>query len=164
LLSVLTDPAVLSDPSYFWTFSGTEPIQGNTPEVSTIAPGIEDDQVEAVSVYYQVVVSDGYGCIDTATVNVLVYNSLYAIPQLFTPNGDGANDTFKVYHTEGGVEVLTFNIYNRWGQLVYENEDGKAEWDGTQNGQAAPSDVYVYWPYSFFLPSLQLQSLPVWQA
>ena len=145
LLNVLTDPATLLDPAYAWFFSGVEPLGDNAAQISVIAPGIEDDDTEAVSVYYQVVVTDGYGCTDTASVNVLVYNSLYAIPQLFTPNDDKHNDTFKIYHTEGGVEVLTLNIYNRWGQLVYGNEDGKAEWDGTQNGQPAPSDVYVYY-------------------
>jgi gliding motility-associated-like protein len=66
-----------------------------------------------------------------------------AIPNAFTPNGDGANDVFRVVAHEGAELVTGLEIYDRWGEKVYENL-GDAFWDGTIRGKPAPSDVYVY--------------------
>ncbi len=140
-LGAFTEPDILLNPNYLWTLAGVTQV-GTSQEITTTAPGIEGEET-AVQVYYEVVITDDYGCADTARIDVLVFNTLSAVPLIFTPNNDGTNDTFKVYTTEG-VQIHTFKVYNRWGQLVYDNEDGKAEWDGTQNGQPAPSDVYVY--------------------
>jgi gliding motility-associated-like protein/uncharacterized repeat protein (TIGR01451 family) len=65
------------------------------------------------------------------------------IPNAFTPNGDGANDVFRVVAHEGSEVISSLEIYDRWGEKVYENQ-GNAYWDGTIDGQPAPSDVYVY--------------------
>ncbi len=43
------------------------------------------------------------------------------------------------------IEILEFRVYNRWGKLLYDNEDPSNGWDGTDNGEPAPSDVYVYY-------------------
>ena len=40
--------------------------------------------------------------------------------------------------------MIEFRIYNRWGQLVYDNDTPETGWDGNVNGNPAPSDVYVY--------------------
>ena len=70
----------------------------------------------------------------------------FEMPNAFTPNGDGLNDLFApiffptfITHT-----ITVFKIYNRMGQLVYNNEERDIGWDGTYKGQDAPSDVYVY--------------------
>jgi trimeric autotransporter adhesin len=44
----------------------------------------------------------------------------------------------------GKVTVESLEIYNRWGQKVYESTDQQAQWDGRANGEEAASDVYVY--------------------
>ncbi len=62
------------------------------------------------------------------------------IPNAFTPDADGINDNFSIV-CEGFANVVEFQIFNRWGQLVY---DELAPWDGTQNGAPAASDVYIY--------------------
>jgi len=67
----------------------------------------------------------------------------YEIPNIFTPNNDDSNDFFKVLK-ESGATVLDFQVYNRWGQLVYNNENGDAGWDGRFNGEPLPMDVYAY--------------------
>jgi len=70
------------------------------------------------------------------------------VPGGFTPNHDGRNDYFiPMGH---GVKMVThFQIYSRWGQLVYTAEnlplgDEKLGWDGTYNGRDMPVGTYVY--------------------
>ncbi|MCF8427717.1 MAG: PKD domain-containing protein [Bacteroidia bacterium] len=66
---------------------------------------------------------------------------MYA-PNAFTCNQDKLNDGFLIQ----GVFVKKFElqIFNRWGETVYETDDMNAAWDGNYNGAPAPSDVYVY--------------------
>lgn len=71
-----------------------------------------------------------------------------AVPNVFTPNGDSRNDSFNYVTNgipeDGDVTVIELKIFNRWGQLVYDNNDPLNGWDGQYNGNPAPSDVYVY--------------------
>lgn len=66
----------------------------------------------------------------------------FYIPNTFTPNGDGLNDTFGV--TGEAIKNFSMVIYNRWGQAVYETDNMNAQWDGTYNGIAAPQGSYAY--------------------
>ncbi|QJB41153.1 gliding motility-associated C-terminal domain-containing protein [Chitinophaga oryzae] len=68
-------------------------------------------------------------------------NNIY-IPNLFSPNGDGANDVLYVYGT--AIAQLEFRVYNHWGQLVFTSKDQRQGWDGTMSGQKQPVGVYVY--------------------
>lgn len=66
-----------------------------------------------------------------------------SIPSAFSPNGDGINDEFSV----GNYNLSSFNIqiFNRWGQLVFESSDPNFSWDGSSlNGGSVPEGVYVY--------------------
>ncbi|WP_157482793.1 gliding motility-associated C-terminal domain-containing protein [Geofilum rubicundum] len=63
-------------------------------------------------------------------------------PNTFTPNGDGANDEFRIYYKS--VKNFSMVIFNRWGRKVYESTDPAEGWDGTiANGMADPG-VYFY--------------------
>lgn len=63
------------------------------------------------------------------------------IPDVFTPNGDGINDTFYIsYLPEGSV----LKIYNRWGNIVYENGSYHNDWDGTCEGKKVSDGTYFY--------------------
>lgn len=64
------------------------------------------------------------------------------LPNAFTPNGDGLNDVFRVL--EGVYRNFQFNIYNRWGALVFATNNSANGWDGTLNGQMAPPGAYIY--------------------
>jgi len=66
----------------------------------------------------------------------------FYVPGAFTPNGDGINDTFGIQGES--IAEFTIQIYNRWGQLVYESQDATATWDGTYKGYPAPQGTYVY--------------------
>ncbi len=65
------------------------------------------------------------------------------MPNVFSPNGDGVNDLFTFY-TECAVDVLSLQIFNRWGGLVYNGHGDTAGWDGKVGSREAPMDVYVY--------------------
>lgn len=64
------------------------------------------------------------------------------VPNSFTPNGDGINDYFGV--SGEGIKNFTMNIYNRWGQLVFESTNVNDSWDGVYDGSLAPNGNYVY--------------------
>ena len=91
---------------------------------------------------YLVEVSNS-GCSFSDTVTVVVRLPEDKYPNAFTPNGDGANDTFGpvlIGHT-----LLQLEVWSRWGEKVFDSLGaGSNTWDGTINGEPAPSDVYVY--------------------
>ncbi|MBL4594142.1 MAG: gliding motility-associated C-terminal domain-containing protein, partial [Flavobacteriales bacterium] len=64
------------------------------------------------------------------------------VPMAFSPNGDGNNDMLFVYG--GGIVSLEFDIYERWGRMVFHSSDILQGWDGNFNGQKASSGVYMY--------------------
>ncbi|MGZ4157339.1 MAG: gliding motility-associated C-terminal domain-containing protein [Bacteroidia bacterium] len=71
-------------------------------------------------------------------------NSL--IPNVFTPNGDGLNDFFKVNadHINSCFDSFKINIYGIWGELIYQSTDFHFEWDGKNKGKAMSDGVYFY--------------------
>jgi len=89
-------------------------------------------------------VTDSYGCQSTAAKTVTIYTScLLAVPNAFTPNGDGLNDLF---HPLNAIkaEQVEFKIYNRWGQLIYKSNDWKQGWNGTLNGLVQAAGTYIW--------------------
>jgi gliding motility-associated-like protein len=62
------------------------------------------------------------------------------IPNVFTPNGDGINDSLSMTFDCGG----RFTVYNRWGQKVFHTEGTRISWDGKINGNPATDGVYYY--------------------
>ena len=97
---------------------------------------------------YQINISDEFGCeIDTTIEVTQKFCALY-IPNAFSPNGDGYNDFFKIYpHPLFEGEILAFYIFDRWGNVLYENKNYDFEqdsWDGTSNGKPLNPSVFVY--------------------
>jgi gliding motility-associated-like protein len=63
------------------------------------------------------------------------------IPNVFTPNGDGVNDVLLI--TAKGLETVNAEIFNRWGQKIYEWNTLNGGWDGfTASGLTAPEGTY----------------------
>jgi gliding motility-associated-like protein len=70
---------------------------------------------------------------------------IYELPNTFTPNGDGQNDIFKPFATQRFVERVDFQVFNRWGGLVFKTEDPQLNWNGKNlNDQDLASSVYYY--------------------
>jgi gliding motility-associated-like protein len=68
------------------------------------------------------------------------------IPNSFTPNGDMANDTWKISpnNTSDDYKDALIRVYNIRGMIVYESTGLENEWDGNHDGSAVPSDTYYY--------------------
>lgn len=64
------------------------------------------------------------------------------IPNLFTPNGDGVNDVFRL--VKDCDVLITMKIYDRWGQVVFEQTSNDPMWDGIARGEPQPMEVYAY--------------------
>jgi gliding motility-associated-like protein len=66
----------------------------------------------------------------------------FRMPTAFTPNGDGKNETMYPVLAVGS-QVTVFRVYNRWGQLVYDNPLPPG-WTGNFGGNAQATDTYTY--------------------
>lgn len=96
-----------------------------------------------VFVYYIKTVTE-IGCTAYDTITVKVYdNGSLAVPNAFTPNGDGKNDRFRPILV-GYQEVRFFRIYNRYGEEVFSTNNIEDAWDGTYKGEPQVMGVY-YW-------------------
>jgi len=92
---------------------------------------------------FVVIGKSAYGCIGKASVQVAVTPKVF-MPNAFTPNNDGINDRFRPVAT-GYIFVRYFEIYNRYGQMVYSAQGRDvAGWDGTFNGQLMDIGTYYY--------------------
>ena len=81
---------------------------------------------------------------DTFRVNIETIISETFIPDAFSPNGDGLNETFKLYGDRCG-EGDYIQIYNRWGELIFETDQPyEVFWEGYGRNGEAPQGVYNY--------------------
>ncbi|MDB4902642.1 MAG: beta-propeller fold lactonase family protein [Mucilaginibacter sp.] len=82
------------------------------------------------------------GCIGTDTVAVTVFMDI-SIPNTFTPNGDGINDTWNIKYLDSYANC-TVGIYNRYGEKVYSSIGYGIPWNGTYKGASLPTGPYYY--------------------
>lgn len=132
--SVMLDGAAGgTDVNYTWS-----PAQ-NITGVTTLAPIVNPsaDQI------YTLHVISNKGC-GTANDSVLVkvFKQLY-IPNAFTPNNDGINDTWDI-ETLQAYPNAEVKVFNRYGQVVFDNHGKNISWDGTFKGVQLNSGAYVY--------------------
>jgi gliding motility-associated-like protein len=107
----------------------------------TVTAAITDDSVNVSFTQTDTIVAI-FRLQDTPPLPIDPPNGLeVAVPNAFSPNGDGSNDILMVL---GTISNLEFEIYNRWGQLVFKTTDQQQGWDGTFNGKAINSGVFAY--------------------
>lgn len=98
------------------------------------------------TVQYIVTGTDKAGCasVDTALVYVIPSCFHFVDVNAFSPNGDGVNDNFRLI-TNGDDELVSMEIYNRWGQLIFQTDNLINGWDGT-NGLGKQQEIgsYIY--------------------
>lgn len=112
--------------------------QWNDPENQTTstAVGLEEET-------YTVTVTDELGCTLTSSGEVEPTEGCFFIATAITPNGDGINDEWVI----GGLEYFPnslVQVYNRWGQLMFESRGYPTRWDGRFNGNRLPIADYYY--------------------
>lgn len=93
------------------------------------------------------IVKSKIGCADTATqtkiISVSAEGEVY-VPTAFTPDNNGLNDVFKPEYMGLQSDDYKFQIYNRWGELVFETTDRNAGWNGRFKDKPCQQDVYVW--------------------
>jgi gliding motility-associated-like protein len=114
------------------------------PEVGTVYDGVqnlpitltfEDASGNITTCYFKVeVITDGInpGCLEDIVITTLL-----------TPNGDGRNDTWIVRELDF-IKDCTVQVFNRWGQKVYEATNYQNDWNGEYKGEPLPDGAYVY--------------------
>lgn len=88
-------------------------------------------------------VTDANGCKATQTIHITSHCDDIHIPNAFTPNGDGINDTWIISGLEGDISTVV-RVYNRYGTLIFQSKGYSIPWDGTYNGKKVPGGTYYY--------------------
>jgi gliding motility-associated-like protein len=103
------------------------------------------------TIKYTLTVTDEKGCIISGsfTINVIVDIADIYVPNVFSPNGDNINDDFApVFKIPEKTRILIFQIFDRWGNLIYERTNGAFEetfgWDGSVDQEKMNPGVYTY--------------------
>lgn len=120
--------------SYIWDFGN-----GTTPVVTT-SNGSQNASFGVPGVYIVELTAANGNCVNTFSMPITVENLIFNIyvPNVFTPNGDNSNDEFFI-RVENG-KTIEVNIFNRWGNKMFEIGDFKTRW----NGQDASEGVYFF--------------------
>lgn len=121
--------------SYFW--------QGGSNTGTNIDYTITEEGV------YTVLMEDMFCCTNSDTVTVLPLN--IKIPNAFSPDGDGINDTFKALVNTEDVVNYTLAVFDKWGQIVWETNDPTDRWDGKIRSTPAATGIYT-WLITMELP------------
>ena len=122
-----------SDISFAWT-----PIYAMANS-NTLTPKVSPDD----NTVYTLTASSGLGCGTTSSsTSVRVFKKV-KVPNAFSPNGDGINDTWVITNLETYPESV-LRVFNISGQLVFETRGNQKIWDGTYNGYPLPFGTYYY--------------------
>lgn len=120
----------------YYTWSPVNPLDNSFREEVLASP--------TENTTFSVVGINDYGCWDTAYSEIIVNpDNRMIMPNAFTPNGDGLNDFFKIPGDH--FTVRRFEIYNRYGQMVYQDSGNNRGWDGKAKGTACQQGVYQYY-------------------
>jgi len=121
-----------NDLSYLWTPAS---YLSSDTAYSPVSKPLDD-------IRYTFTVTGEGGCSVSDTLFIKVLKSP-EIPNAFSPNGDGVNDTWNIKYLES-YPGATVDVFNRYGQVVFRSFGYNRPWDGTSNGQLLPIGTYYY--------------------
>lgn len=108
-------------------------------DVSAAKPIVDPDE----TVYYSVLAISPDNCRSLDSVKIKVVQRVF-VPDVFTPNGDGINDTWRIIGIEAYPDI-EIKIFNRWGSMVfYGKGSNQNPFDGTYQGEALSTGTYTY--------------------
>lgn len=85
------------------------------------------------------------GCDSTYTLDLRVRGEVgIYVPNIFSPNDDGTNDQIQPFMSSQDIDFVQWQIFDRWGNLVFESRNPTDSWDGTYRGKPCPAGVYAY--------------------
>jgi len=127
-------PTSITGSSFTWTPSGfLNDANAANPITST-----------TINTQYTVfVLNPNTGCVNSSTVDIFIFPDV-KIPNGFSPNSDGRNDTWVIDNIQQFTES-TVEVYNRWGELLFQSAPGYPKpWDGIYHGKQLPVGTYYY--------------------
>ena len=147
-LTVTPDVVDILDPTVWVSYAGNDEVDcfysfgdGNGLEGCYVAYTYEEGGVFTIN---QTVINE-VGCAATATGEVTVTGTVFYAPNSFTPDGDGLNDVWIPVVT--GIVSYKLEVFNRWGELVFETLDEKEPWLGQKGNDGqhyCPNGMYFY--------------------
>lgn len=93
---------------------------------------------------YLLTVKNSEGCTSTDNVVITVIPYCVNIMNAFTPNGDGTNDRWMVTNGAACTSNIVVTVFNRYGNIVYQDKNYQNNWNGTYNGKPVPEGTYYY--------------------
>lgn len=127
---------IIGDDSYQYSFTNNVNDSCAFPcYSSTISPN--DNGAYIIQVENEI-----NSCISNLNLKVTIdYNPQLYVPNIFTPNNDGENDLFKIYGDD--IKEIEFNIFSKWGELLFQGNSLLDYWDGAFNGKPLENGVYL---------------------
>ena len=127
---------------FVFTWSDPDAVGCTSCDNPTVAP--TETTTYVVTVRDQI---GATGCTETTVTFLVIVAEEPQVPNLFTPDNDGTNDDWGPLFPEGiQPQVTTYQVYSRWGTLVFDSDNASDRWlgDNNGNGEPMPSDVYAY--------------------
>jgi gliding motility-associated-like protein len=128
--------------TYYWDF-GYENATSNDFSPEHVFPSYP-----SATYMITLIAETQYGCTDTTVNSVnLTENQIFYVPNTFTPDADEHNQNWKpVLTTNVDPHKYSCFIYNRWGELIWENHDPSIGWDGSydKNGRDVQNGIYTW--------------------
>lgn len=137
-----SDPIDSSIYTYLWKF-------GNGDSIYSPSELIQYEYEDTGVYNVQLIASDDFGCMNVDEMNIAV-KAIYIIhfPNAFTPNGDDLNDEFGPIMHRSSIDQYSLQIFNRYGEMVFQSDELEDRWDGTWYNQGEGHEmlqaVYTY--------------------
>jgi gliding motility-associated-like protein len=153
--SINTAPMISAGPDLYIKKGSAAPLEASIPNPSQYqfvwSPSTYLDQANLLNplckpeldmIYVVRAIDRQTLCTASDTVQVIVLSAV-DIPNTFTPNGDGINDTWKILFL-AQYKNCRMEVYNTAGQIIYQSVGYAVAWDGTRNGAPMPAGTYYY--------------------
>jgi gliding motility-associated-like protein len=140
-------------------FHGTDTLEMQAGDLLDAGTGLSSylwntgDSTESIVInaegMYKIEMESQVGCLGSDSVYVKLTSEEIPethlfIPNAFTPDGDGVNDTFLALYNGNDISHFTMEVYDRWGGRIFRSDNILTGWDGKKNGKDCPGGVYVY--------------------